>query len=112
MLTSPLRHPGSKPSATTRWQIRPTLSQSTRDSRVMVVLSVLVATPRRPPDPRSPAVTVDRPELNPERCRANGTASTRTPWLGQTSRRRPARTSTFLRPMSVCRQLENTGRVS
>lgn len=103
MLTSPSRRPGSRPSATTRSHTRPTLSQSTRDNRLMVVLSVLVA---------RNAIRSSKSRLNPERCRANGTCSTRTPWAGQASRRSPARTRTFHRPISVCRQRENTGRVS
>jgi hypothetical protein len=103
MLTSPSRRAGSRPSATTRSQMRPTLSQSTRDRRVMVVLSVLVA---------KYAIRSSKSRLNPERCRAKGTASTRAPWAGQASRRSPARTCTFHRPISVCRHVENTGRVS
>ena len=69
----------------------------------MVLLSVLVA---------RKATRSSKSRLNPERYRANGTSSTRTPWAGQTSRRSPARTTTFQRPMSVCRHRENTGRVS
>ena len=70
---------------------------------MIVVLSVLVA---------KNATRSSKSRLNPERCRANGTASTRTPWVGQTSRRGQARTMTFHRPMSVCRQLEHIGGVS
>ena len=69
----------------------------------MVLLSVLVA---------RNAIRSSKSRLKPERYRANGTASTRTPWAGHTSRRSPARTITFHRPMSVWRHRENTGRVS
>ena len=41
--------------------------------------------------------------MNPERCRAKGTASTRTPWVGQHPRRSPARSCTPQRPKSRCR---------
>src|SRR5664279_1597120 len=61
MLTSPSRRAGSSPSATTRSQIRPTLSQSTRASRVIVVLSVLVA---------RKATRSSKSRLNPARYRA------------------------------------------
>src|SRR5680860_1323415 len=43
MLTSPSSRSGSRPSATTRSQILPTVSQSTRALRVLGVLSVLAA---------------------------------------------------------------------
>ena len=70
---------------------------------MIVVSSVLVA---------KNATRSSKSRLNPERCRANGTASTRTPWLGQTSQRSDARTMIFQRPRSSPRQQENPARMS
>src|SRR5664280_50402 len=103
MFTSPSRRVGSRPSATTRSQIRPTVSQPTRDRRVIMVLSVLVA---------KYATRSSKLRVNPERVRANGMASTRTPCCEHARRRQRARTSTCQRPKSRCRQVEVTGRVS
>ena len=44
--------------------------------------------------------------------RAKGTPSVRTPWSGQRTRRRSARTSRRHQPRSKCRHDEETGRVS
>ena len=46
------------------------------------------------------------------RARAKGTPSVRTPWVGQASRRRSARTSRRQRPRSRWRQVDVTGRGS
>jgi len=103
MLTSPSRWAGSSPSATTRAQIRPTVSQSMRTSRVIVVLSVLVA---------KNATRSSKSQVNRAPARANGTPSVSTPWVGQQSRRSSARTITCQRPRSSPRHDEATGRVS
>jgi hypothetical protein len=69
---------GSSSSAVTRLMIRPTVSQSTRTIRLIVVLSVRVA---------SHATSCSKSRVNPLAWRANGTLSTRTPCTGQDTRR-------------------------
>jgi hypothetical protein len=57
------------------------------------------------------ATRSSKSRLNPVPARAKGTASTRTPWVGQHPRRSPARSYTCQRPKSRCRHGEDTGRV-
>jgi hypothetical protein len=103
MVTRPVRRSLSSSLATTRSQMRPTVSQSMRRNLTIVVLSVLVA--------RYPA-TSSKSRVNPERCRAKGTASVTTPQVGHCSRRSLARTITIAAPKSRWRHVEATGQVS
>ncbi len=71
---------------------------------MIVVLSVLVA---------RNAATSSKSRVNPERCRANGTASvTTTAQVGHSSRRSCTRSMTIAAPTSRCRHVEATGRRS
>jgi len=64
--------------------IRPTVRQWIRTIQVIVLLSVRVA---------SHATRSSTSRVKSELARANGTPSTRTPCVGHTSRRSPARIS-------------------
>ena len=98
-----LSRPGSSSSSHTRLTIRPTVSQSIRSIRLIVVLSVRVA---------SRATRHSKSRVNSERGRANGTPSVRAPCTGHHSRRRRQWISSRQTPKSRWRQTESSGRVS
>jgi hypothetical protein len=79
--------------------MRPTVSQSIRTIRRIVLLSVRVA---------SHATSCSKSRVNPLACRANGTPSTLTPCSGHSSRRSWARSSRRQTPRSKCRQTDST----
>jgi hypothetical protein len=83
--------------------IRPTVSQSIRSIRLIVDLSVRVA---------SHATKHSKSRVNSAPGRANGTPSVRAPCTGHHSRRRRQWTSSRQTPRSRCRQTESSGRVS
>ena len=83
--------------------IRPTVSQSIRNSRLTVLLSVRVI---------SHATKHSKSRVNSEPGRANGTPSVRAPCSGHHNRRRRQWTSSRQTPRSRCRQTESSGRVS
>ena len=87
----------------TRLTIRPTVSQSIRSIRLIVDLSVRVA---------SHATRHSKSRVNSDPGRANGTLSVRAPCTRHHSRRRRQRTSSRQIPRSKCRQTESTGRLS
>jgi hypothetical protein len=83
--------------------IRPTVSQSIRSIRLIVVLSALVA---------SHATRHSKSRVNSDPARANGTPSVRAPCSGHHNRRRRQWTSSRQTPRSKCRHTESSGRVS
>ena len=85
---------GSSSSAHTRATIRPTVSQSIRSIRLIVDLSVRVA---------SHATRHSKSRVNSDPGRANGTLSVRAPCTGHHSRRRRQWISNRQMPRSRCR---------